>query len=215
MIPAMDDRWPRKFERHLSFIAIPGLAAFIAGMHAIVGLLTQFKPEMPDQLRLVPELILHGQVWRCFTFILIPPDYGPLGLFIWVLMIYAYLVRLEAYWGDFQFTFFCLIGTLATSAASLATGYTLPATPFHMSLFLAFARLNPEFEVLFFFFLPAKMKWLAGAFWFIILWDMIFGSAGDRIALLAGLANYFLFFGSSHWLELKNLWRRSRYQGRF
>ncbi len=215
MMPAMDLRWLNKLERKLGFIAIPGLAMFIAGMHAVVGILSQFKPELPLQMTLEPSLILHGQIWRCFTFILIPPNLTPLWLLFWVLMIYSYLIRLEAYWGDFQFTFFCLLGALTTTAAALVTGDGLSSTPFHMSLFLAFARLNPEYEVYFFFVIPVRMKWLAGAFWFIIGWDMIFGGFTERVALLAGLANYMLFFGPSHWSDLKLLWHRSRYRGRF
>jgi hypothetical protein len=204
-----------KFERRFGFLAIPGLAIFLAGMHAVVGILTQIKPEMPLQLTLEPNLILMGQVWRAVTFIFVPPAFGPFGLFIWVLMLYSYLIRLEAYWGDFRFTMFCLIGAAATTAAALIIREGLSSTPFQMSLFLAFARLNPEYEVLFFFVLPVRMKWLAGAFWLMTGWDMIFGAGAERAALAAGLANYFLFFGASHWRDLKNAWRRARYQGRF
>ncbi len=211
----MNSSWPNRLERRIGFVAIPGLAIFLSGMQAVVGILTQFKPEMPLQLTLEPSLILSGQIWRCLTFILIPPNLTPLWLFFWVMMLYSYLIRLEAYWGDFQFTLFCLIGTACASAAALLTGLQLTATHFHMSLFLAFARLNPEYEVYFFFVIPARMKWLAAAFWFIIGWDALFGIASDRIAIAAGLANYFLFFGSSHWKDLKLMWHRSKYRGRF
>ncbi|MBI3551481.1 MAG: hypothetical protein HY077_03100 [Elusimicrobia bacterium] len=211
----MGDRWIDRLERRAGFIAIPGLAMFLAGMHTVVGLLSQFKEEFPGLLSLRPDLVLQGQVWRCLTFILIPPAWSPLMLLFWVLMLYTYLVRLETFWGDFRFTLYCLLGSAAASCASLLTGAALSAWPFHMSLFLSFARLDPDYEMLFFFVLPVKMRWVAGAFWFMTGWDMIFGSAPERVALAAGLANYLFFFGSSHWKDLKLAWRRSRYQGRF
>lgn len=209
-------RWLDRLERKLGIIAIPGLAMFIAGMHAVVGILSQFKPELPLRMTLEPSLVMEGQLWRVLSFILVPPDFSsPLWLLFWVLMLYSYLMRLEAYWGDFQFTFFCLVGAATTAAAALLTGRGLTATAFHMSLFLAFARLNPDYEVYFFFVLPVRMKWLAWAFWFIIGWDMIFGGPTDRIALLAGLANYLLFFGPSHVQDFKLAWHKQRYRGRF
>lgn len=212
----MQLRWLDKLERKLGFIAIPGLAMFISGMHAVVGILSQFKPELIDRMTLEPSLVLAGEAWRALTFILVPPAFSsPLWLFFWVLMLYSYLIRLEEYWGDFQFTFFCLIGAVTTAAAALLSGRGLTATAFHMSLFLAFARLNPEYQVYFFFVLAVRMKWLAWAFWFIIGWDMIFGGPTERVALIAGLANYLMFFGPSHWNDLKLAWHRSRYRGRF
>ena len=45
--------------------------------------------------------------------------------------------------------------------------------------------------------------WLAVAAWFWALASVIFGGPAARVAVLAGLANYALFFGPEHW----NSWR--------
>ena len=64
------------------------------------------------------------------------------------------------------------------------------------SLFLAFATLYPDFELLLFFFIPLKVKWLAWFVWLTVAFSFILGSFGTRVAIGASLFNYMLFFGA-------------------
>ena len=209
----MSPAWVDRLERRLGFLEVPNLAAFMAGMNALCGVLRLIKPEFPGQLILAPSLIWHGQVWRALTFILVPPDFESLiWLFFWLMMYFFYLNSLERTWGSFKFTLYVLLGALATTAGTLLTGYPLDSSAFVMSLFLAFARLNPEMEILVFFFFPVKMKFLARLTWAFIAWKLLFGGYGWQLALAGGLLNYALYFGGDHLFELKQAWRRSRYQ---
>ncbi|MBI5631099.1 MAG: hypothetical protein HY921_09470 [Elusimicrobia bacterium] len=204
-----------RLERRLGFIAVPGLPAFLAGMSAVVALLALLKPEFPAQLALDPGLLRSGQWWRVFTFALIPPASTPFWTFLWLMLYYGYTRMLEAAWGDFKFTLFCLAGLAGITAAALAISQEISDHYFHTSLFLAFARLNPEFQVLIFFAIPVRMKWVAAVIWALTGWDLLFADSSVRVALAGGLANYFLFFGADHWRGAKLAWRRWRKQNQF
>jgi hypothetical protein len=204
--------WVDRLERKLGFLEVPNLAAFMCGMNALCGVLTLFKPEFPSQLLLNPLLLRQGQVWRALTFILVPPvpPEMPIWLFVWLLMYFYYLNLLERAWGSFKFTLFVLIGALSTAAAAGITGFPLGSGAFVTSLFLAFARLNPDLEILLFFFFPVKMRWLSALAWALIGWSLVFGGYEERLAIVSGMLNYALYFGPDHLRELKQAWRRSR-----
>lgn len=210
----MSAAWVDRLERRLGWLEIPNLAAFMCGMNALCAVLTLLKPEFPAQLLLEPGAVWSGQVWRVLTFVLVPPFPAdmPLWLFLWLLMYFYYLNMLERAWGSFKFTIYVLIGALATAAVSVATGYPLGSGWFAASLFIAFARLNPDLEILLFFFFPVRMRWLFRLGWVMIGWSLLFGGYGDRLAIAGGMLNYLLFFGSEHAFELKQAWRRSRYR---
>src|ERR1039458_1082074 len=72
----------------------------------------------------------------------------------------------EDYWGVFRFNFFLFIGWALTVGAAFLTPAE-PATNLFVagSVFLAFAYLNPDFELVLFFILPVKVKWLALLTW--------------------------------------------------
>jgi hypothetical protein len=208
----MSAAWVDRLERRLGFLEVPNLALFMAGMNGLCAVLTYVKPEFPAQLILAPTALLSGQVWRALTFVLVPPILPPLWMFLWLILYFSYLSALERAWGAFRFTFYVLLGALCTAAAAAATGFPLGSGAFTISLFLAFARLNPELELLLLFVIPVKMKWLAGAAWALIAWSVLFGGYYDRLSLGSGLLNYFLYFAGEHAFELKQMWRRSRYQ---
>jgi hypothetical protein len=158
---------------------------------------------------------MQGQLWRLVSFLLMPPAISPLWLFFWLILFYLYARALEAFWGEFKFTVFCAIGAAATALAAILLGESLSNVPFNTSLFLAFARLNPDFEILLFFVLPVKMRWVAAAVWALALLNLLAGDAAQRWAIAAGLANYLIFFGPSHWRDLSFWLRRMRNRGRF
>ena len=147
-----------RLEKKLGFLSIPGLAAFLAGMNAIIGILSLFKPQFPEILVFDPVSFLSGQYWRAVTFLFVPPEMGPLWLAFWLIFFYWLMNRLEQIWGDFKFLAYCLIGALGVIACSLLLGREFSNSIFTTSLVLAYARLNSDVEILLFFFFPIKMK---------------------------------------------------------
>ena len=206
----MGPKWLDQLERKLGFLAIPGLATFLAGMNAIIGILSLFKPQFPDILVFDPLSFLGGLYWRAVTFLFVPPEMGPLWLAFWLIFFYWLMNRLEQIWGDFKFLVYCAVGALSVIVSSLSLGREFSNSIFMTSLVLAFARLNADVEILLFFFFPIKMRWIWAVGCFVIAWTLLFGSLGDRIYYGLGVFNYLLFFGAEHWREIRLAWQRGR-----
>ena len=63
-----------------------------------------------------------------------------------------------------------------------------------MSIFLAFAAIYPDMEVLLYFVLPIKMKWMALVYAVMALYYFITGGIVSRVAIAASLLNFVIFF---------------------
>ena len=146
-------------------------------------------------LALSRAALMRGEIWRLVTFIFLPPN----SSFVWILFsLYFYWMigsALENQWGSSRFTLFYLIGMLGTILAVLITGGYADNTYLNLSLFLAFAAMNPNFRMLIFFVIPIKIKYLAIADIVIYLIAFITGGWNTRLMILLSLANLFLFMG--------------------
>lgn len=200
--------WLDKLERSFGAWAPPNPAVYLVGMNAAVWALSIFKPEFPERLALEPALIMSGEVWRLVTFLFIPPEMTPFWMVFWLLVFYSFAQALENEWGEFKFTVYYAVGAAATVAASAALGTGLSSVPLNTSLFLAFARLFPDVELYIFFVLPVKVRWLAWISWGVLGLNLLLGSWATRLALLAGVANWALFFGREAFEELRRMRRR-------
>lgn len=134
--------------------------------------------------------ILHGQVWRLFTFVLVPQSSGIL-LFLLLFAYYGIGRMVEQAWGTLKFNLFYLCGILLTDIAALIFGGAASAYYLNLSLFLALATLFPDNQILLFYIIPLRMKYLAWAYLLVILVEIVQGQFFSLFALL----NYFLFFG--------------------
>ena len=154
---------------------------------------------------------MQGQVWRILTFIFIPPDSSI--VFIVFSLYFYWLIgsALENQWGAFRFNVFYLCGMLGTIIVGFITGYALN-NYLNLSLFFAFALIYPDFQLMLFFFIPVKVKYLAfiDAAYFILM--LIMGSWRNKIILLVALANVILFFGRDFIDKIKNRYRRYKYR---
>ncbi len=188
-------KWINYLERKLGKYAIKGLMGYIVGANALVFFLSLMEPQLIHALELRPQLVMQGEIWRLVTFVFIPPQTRFIIFIIFVLYFY-YMVgtRLEYRWGSFRFNLYYLVGVLATIAASFLTGS--PATPLHLnlSLFLAFATIYPEHQILFMLLLPIKVKYLALVYAASLMFTLLFSPLGAKVMALASLVNYLLFF---------------------
>ena len=153
-------------------------------------------------------LILKGEVWRVISFVFVPQAYS---LFTLAVSLYFYWVigtALENTWGAFKFDLFYLVGLIGAIVSGFITGYAT-VEYLHLSLFLAFALLYPDQQLLLFFFLPIKVKWLAIIDLVGLVLLFIFISWVERIALLVALFNVALFFCVS-WFRSFRVWNKRR-----
>lgn len=206
----LPEHWFDRLERRLGFLSIPGLASFLVGMNAIVWVMTMLRPDFPPRLMLFPDAILAGQVWRAATFAFVPPLMGPLWMIFWLMLLYTYASALEQEWGDFRFNLFYGAGAFATVAASMVSGWPLSNLTLNASLFLAFAALYPDFQIMLFFVLPVRVRWLAAFTAVGLVWIFLTRGPAARWEVASGTLNYFLFFGGDHLRALRQWLRRRR-----
>lgn len=197
-----------KLERLVRPIAIPNLMLYISGTMLLVFALDFVLPELGIQsyLYLDRNLLFQGQVWRLITYLFLPPEANPIFIIFALYFYYIIGVNLERQWGAAKFTLYYLIGMLGTTIAGLITGMG-SNTYLNLSLFFAFAVIFPDYEVLLFFVLPVKIKYLAlldaAFFVFSLVWAVIGLRWNEVAAIIASLLNFFLFFGGDFFRRIK------------
>lgn len=208
-------RWIDALERRFGDWAIPQFPLFIVFATAGIYVLALSRPEFVDRLSLWPDAVMSGEVWRVFTFLFVPIVKSPLWFVLWLFVIFQFAQALENAWGGFRFCFFYFFGALATVLASLITQEPLSNASLYTTLFLAFATLYPDMEVLLFFILPVKVRYLAWVSWGLVVIYFAIGGFRMRVEIVASLANYLLFFGPEIWRGLVLRWEVHKNRRRF
>jgi hypothetical protein len=187
----------RRFGRH----APTGLTLYLVGLQGLVYLLLQIRPDFAGALVLSLPALAAGEVWRLVTFLFLPwsvggGPLGPIWMIFALLMLHTIGTALEAAWGSFRFDAFLFVGALATILSSLFFG-SVTNEYLLTSLWLAFAVEFPDYEILLFFVLPVKMKWLgllSGAF---LLYELFAAPLPMKAGVLVAMGAFFLFCGAT------------------
>lgn len=189
--------WLDRLERKFGRFAIKNLMTYIIGLNGFVFLLIILlnNPYFVAKLWLDPDLVLKGEVWRLVTYIFIPPTTSVLWIIFILYFYYMIGSALEHEWGSFRFNVYYFLGMIATTIAAFITGSGTTGVFINLSLFLAFAKIYPDYEILIFFVLPVKMKYLAYLNWFYIGYTVITQPITLKIAAIVSIINYFIFFG--------------------
>jgi hypothetical protein len=209
-----------KLERRFGRLAVPHVTVGVIACQVVVYALALPNPEIMNAITLVPAQVLEGQVWRVLTFLAVPPFTGLTfmslicSFFAWYLF-YLMGESLEQFWGTFRYNVYLLIGLVATVGLSFLQP-NVPATNifFQGSVWLAFAFLNPDFELYIFFILPVRIKWLALLTWIGYGFMLIFGDWSIRLLVMASVSNFLLFFAADIVARLKTGRRRIAYQAK-
>lgn len=197
--------WMDKLERKLKRFAIPNLMYYIIALNFITFIFIQASPsKMLDLIVLDPARIIQGEVWRLITFAFIPPTFS---LIFFALVLYFYYTigqGLEQEWGSFRFNLYYLIGVLSTIAAAFLGGSVETSSYLYLSLFLAFAFIYPDYEIRLFFVIPLRIKYLAWlSLGFIGFKFLTAPTLSEKLAAVAPLAGYLLFFGRDLWAQAR------------
>lgn len=214
-------KWLNALERKLYRLRIHPFFRYVVFAMAGVYALQLFFPrfDLLGRMALYMPLVYRGQLWRLVTFLLIPPFASPLYALLTLYFYYFIGTALEARWGARRFFLYYVIGALGAILAALFTqlGTNLYV---YLSMFFALAIMNPENQVLLFFFLPVKMKWLALLNALYFFYVLVVGSWPQRAAVLLSLLNVILFFGGdiinlvrlnlSQWKRRRDFRNRSR-----
>ena len=197
-----------KMERKFGRFAIQGLMKYII-LFYVAGYLIEFlAPQAYSFLTLEPYLIFHyGQVWRLVSWVLIPPPTGNFFFAIIMIILYYQLgTALERTWGAFKFNVYIFGGMIFTVLGALllyviygvntpvSMGGSFSTYYINMTIFLAFAMCYPDMRIMLYFIIPIKMKWMAGIYAALIIYEMIISSWGGRVAIIASVLNFLIFF---------------------
>lgn len=230
-----------QFEKKFGKYAIRNLSVVLVCCYAIGYVLQFIIPWIAIYLSLDPYAILHGQVWRLVTWILIPPD--DFNIFLTLLMLYFYCsigTTLERTWGTYRYNVYIFSGMLYTVIGSflmmgcsylfmkeemISTGGaelffragSLYFSTFYinMSIFLAFAATFPDVSVLLMFIIPIKVKWLGVIYAVMLLFSFLQGGFFAKFVILSSLFNFIVFFFTSRnmmHLNPKQIHRRQEFK---
>ncbi len=222
------NQWEKKFGKY----AIHNLSLYMVILYGFGYLLEAVNPAFMNYLTLNPHAILHGQIWRLVTWVLLPPGSSNI-FFIAIAMLFYYSIgtSLERVWGACRYNVYIFSGLLFTLiGAFIVYGLSFPiynlatvesayvASHFQaisgffstyyvlMSIFLAYAATFPDAVVLFMFILPIKVKWLGIVDAVLMGYNFVMYARSGYwfacIAIAASLLNFLIF-----WLSAKNLWR--------
>ena len=208
--------------RHPRF-GIPNLMLYIVAGNAIVYFLMMFTRTTDASalsfLTLDTGAVLKGELWRLATYVFVPTNTRIFWLMISLYFYYWIGTTLERQWGTAKFTLYYISGVLLTAAgvlvASLISGvsYTVAGSYYvNLSMFFAFAFLFPNTQVLLFFFIPIRMKWLAyldaALFAVDVVRSLLIGNLGGALLPIIALLNFAVFI----WPEVHYLRQRTQYQ---
>lgn len=207
-------KWIVKMERKYGRYAIRNLSAYIIALYAAGYIMQALSPSIINYLTLEPAFILRGQVWRLISWILVPPS--RLGLFTIIMLYFYYSVgtTLEKTWGAFRYNLYILSGIVFTVLGAfllygilrlqypqsqypnlfLSMGDAFSTYYISMSILLAFTATYPNAEVLLYFFIPIKMKWLGIFYGVMLLISFIQAGWAGRVVILASIFNFIVFF---------------------
>ena len=190
-----------RLERTLGRLAIPNLSLYlVVGQVLFLGLALLGSFDL-ERIALLPLAVREGEVWRLVTYLFMPlvsvlTMTGALFLAFSLYMFYLMGSALEHFWGEFRFNAYIFIGwALTTAMAFIFPGSYAANTFLILSVFLAFAWLNPDFEILIFFILPVKIKWLALFQWLTYGFLLVVSPWPVRVMILASVGNFLVFFG--------------------
>lgn len=214
-------RFISTLESKFGRFAIPGLVQVIAVFQLLVLLMVTFMSNEGAVaylmfLDLNPDRIMHGEVWRLFTHVLIPKAViHPLLALIGTMFMMWIGRGLEDAWGAFRVNLYIFGWMLVTTLGSLFIGWPAQGLFLYQTLLFAFATIYPNEEIYFYFILPIKMKWVA----LISAGMTVFFVMGEPAALpfvLAGHLNYLVAFGpgfvSERARQARVAARRSRHE---
>lgn len=184
---------------------IKNLMLYVTILNGIVFILSYIDPQglFLSKLVLVPSLVQKGEVWRLVTFLFIPPTTSPMWVLFTLYFYYMIGSTLENEWGSFKFTVYYIVGALGTIVAAFLVGGVLTGAYLNLSLIFAFAYMYPNYQLLIFFFIPVKIKYLAIFYAVTLVLSFWSSPIIGLITIGSSVLNFILFFGKDIILGLK------------
>src|ERR1700736_6313320 len=99
-----------RLEKKLGRFAIPNVTLFLVVLQGLTFVRMLVQPPQNagiiERLLLIPEKVMHGEVWRLVSFIFLPPATNPVFAFFGLYFLYLMGTALEGYWGTFRYNLY-------------------------------------------------------------------------------------------------------------
>ena len=223
--------WIDKLERKFGRRGIPNLTMYMVICYVLGYLLNALNPSLLSMLSLEPAMILRGQIWRLVTWVIYPPQNGNFLFFVIAIFFFYYPIgnSLERTWGTFRYNlyifsglFFVVVGAFLTyflTGRVYLVGSVFTTYYVSTSVFLAYAACYPDMQLLLWFVIPIKMKWMGWLYGIMILYDIVsyvrMGVWVMTVPIIASFLNFILFFFSGinlHRYNPKEVKRRREFK---
>ena len=195
MSMALSEKFWGLLERRAPWLGTQGVIKAVVLMNALTFLLVTLDPAYAAMLALVPEKIMQGEVWRLVSYIFVPETRSWFWVLFLLLFMWFLANALEETWGALKLNVFYLVGMTGCTVAAFFFGGGSSNTFLNLSLFFAFATVVPNYEIFLFFILRVKVKYVAWVLGGIFLMQLLVMPLPAKMAMIASVANYLLFFG--------------------
>lgn len=164
--------WMDRLEKKIGRYAIPNITRYMV-FATLIGYALYYLSMVSDTVNVVLSAlqfsaagILHGQIWRIVSWILVPSSAPTFWSLLFVVCLLMLGQNMESYLGTFRMNVYFIGGILLSSIGGvlvyLFTGLSIYLTLYYIlfSLYLMLGIFMPDATVRLYFVLPVRMKWL-------------------------------------------------------
>jgi len=153
-------------ERRFSWLGFPGLIKLLALLQGVFYVVLVLNPAAAEMIAPSLSRVLAGEVWRLFSWVLMPPYPPPSdgsilfsALFTLILLRISFLFEetLESAWGVTRTSIYVYALIICQGIALNFFPMQFSGYLYYLALFFAFATILPNFTFLLFFVLPVKV----------------------------------------------------------
>ena len=193
------------FEKKFGKYAIKNISLILIICYAMGYVIQIVGGGFLNFLTLDPWQILHGQIWRIVTWIIVPPSSFSIFTLIMLYFYYSVGTMLERTWGVYRYNVYLFSGMLFTvlgsfvalglcyvfqgdvmaipgGAEAVCSAYSRYFSTYYinMSILLAFAATFPDAQILLMFVVPVKMKWMGIIYGAMLVFELL-QNVGDPL----------------------------------
>ncbi len=210
--------WMDKLEKKIGRYAVPNITRYMVFATLIgyglyyLSMVSDTASTVLSALQFSPARILHGQIWRIVSWILVPSSAPSVWSLLFIVCLLMLGQNMESYLGTFRMNVYFIGGILISSIGGilvyLFSGITIFLTLYYIlfSLYLMLGLFMPDATVRLYFVLPIKMKWLMLVYILELGYEIFYYCrVGASIAGVSGAVMIGLVYGGQIIFALLNL----------
>lgn len=177
---------------------IDDLTLYVVVLTGSVTALDMFKI-IPGFGNITQDVLSGEQWWNILFYAFNLRSSGMFGLLISLYVMWSFGIMLESYMGRLKYNLYILTAYFAITLGTIFLPIPIEAYHLEFSIFLACTTIAPEMQILLFFILPIKMRWIGiiAGVGILIKTFFIVNATQSPLPILSpviGFSNYILFF---------------------